>query len=403
MTRSIECESPIASSRQPLGNPLPAEIKAFVYVSSAEDGDIDAYSMDVRSGELLSLGKTRAGKQVMPMALSPDGRHLYAVVRSLPYCVLTYQINAQTGKLHQCACAPLPDRVSYVSTDASGRFLFTASYGGSFVAVSAIEPSGAVEKAVCRVIPTGKHAHSIRANRRNQFVYAPNLGSDQITQFRFDDSSGMLIENEPAQVKTPSGSGPRHMVFSPDEKYLYVLHELSGEVGQFAIDPLLGTLLEIAYTSINPKGSGLLPGLPPGTPPTSPSFNQNTMESAGPRIWAADLQMTPDGRFLYATERTTSKIALLRVAAGTGRLNYVTHYATETQPRSIRIDPTGQFLVAAGQKSDRISVYRIDQADGSLSPVGRYPVGQDANWVEIVSFPTFLPISQPTESSRNEY
>lgn len=370
-----------------MGNPLPAETKTFVYVSCAEDGDIDSYSMDVHSGDLLSLGKTKAGTQVMPMALSPDGQHLYAVVRSLPYGVLTYQINAHTGKLHQCASAPLPDRVSYVSTDASGRFLFTASYGGSFVAVSAIEPSGVVEKAVCRVIPTGKHAHAIRADRRNQFVYVPNLGSDQITQFKFDDNSGMLIENEPAQVKTPPGSGPRHVVFSPDEKFLYVLHELSGEVGQFAVDPLLGTLTEIAYTSIHPEGSGLLPGLPPGKPPASPGLNQKPVENEGLRIWAADLQMTPDGRFLYATERTTSKIALFRIAAGTGRLSYVTHYSTETQPRSIRIDPTGQFLVAAGQKSDRISVSRIDQADGSLSLVGRYPVGQDANWVEIVSFP----------------
>lgn len=377
MTPSIEHEWPTTSSSQPLCHSS-RQTKTFVYVSNAEDGDIDAYSMDVYSGELLSLGKTGAGKQVMPMALSPDGRHLYAVVRSLPYCVLTYQIKADTGKLRLCARAPMPDRVSYVSTDASGRFLSTDSYGGSFVAVSAIELSGAVEKAVCRVIPTGKHAHSIRADRRNQFVYAPTLGSDQITQFRFDDSNGTLTENEPAQVKTPSGSGPRHVAFSPDEKYLYVLHELSGEVGRFAIDPLLGTLNEIAYTSFLPQGSSLLPALPPGKPPPTLGFDQNVTKNEGPRIWAADLQMTPDGRFLYATERTTSKISLLRIAAGTGRLSYVTHYATETQPRSIRIDPT----------------------DGSLSPVGRVSAGRVASWVEIVSFPTRLPISQLTESPR---
>jgi 6-phosphogluconolactonase len=103
-----------------------------------------------------------------------------------------------------------------------------------------------------------------------------------------------------------------------------------------------------------------------------------------PKVWAADIQITPNGKFLYTTERTTNKIALFTVAPGTGKLTYVTNFATEAQPRGIRIDPTGQYLVASGEKSDRISVYKIDQGSGKLSEPTRYPVGNGANWVEIV-------------------
>ena len=88
-----------------------------------------------------------------------------------------------------------------------------------------------------------------------------------------------------------------------------------------------------------------------------------------PKVWAADIQITPDGKFLYSTERTTNKIALFTVAPGTGKLTYVANFATEAQPRGIRIDPTGQYLVASGEKSDRVSVYKIDKGTGnSASP-----------------------------------
>jgi 6-phosphogluconolactonase len=103
-----------------------------------------------------------------------------------------------------------------------------------------------------------------------------------------------------------------------------------------------------------------------------------------PPIWAADLHLTPNGKFLYSSERNTDKIALFKVAPGTGKLAYVTNFATERQPRGFNIDPTGRYLVASGEKSDKLSVYRIDPASGKLSEPTRFPVGKGANWVEIV-------------------
>lgn len=354
----------------------PAAAKSFVYASNADDGDIDGYALDQATGALTPLGKTKAGPKVMPMTVSPDKLQLYAVLRSEPFAVLTYAIDPATGALRQEATAPLPDSMAYVSTDATGRFLFTASYGGDKVAVSPIDADGLVRSEAGQVIPTGKNAHAIRADRTNRFVYATNLGSDQIVQFRFDAATGRLTPNDPPMVKTAAGDGPRHPVLSPDDKHLYVLCELSGNVLHFAVDQDKGTLTLLDSVGTVPAEAGLVPGTPPGAP-------------AGdkPKIWAADLQATPDGRFLYATERTTSRIALLSVDPATGKPAYVSNYATETQPRGIRIDASGTWLIASGEKSDRLAVYRIDKASGSLTPVGRYPVGRDANWVEIVEVP----------------
>jgi len=356
----------------------PAAAKSFVYVSNADDGNIDGYALDQATGALTSLGKTPAGPKVMPMTVSPDRRHLYAVVRSEPFAVLTYAIDPASGALRQEATAPLPDSMAYVSTDAAGRVLFTASYGGDKVAVSPIDADGLVKAEAGQVIPTGKNAHAIRADRSNRFVYATNLGSDQIVQFRFDAATGRLTPNDPPVVKVAAGNGPRHPVLSPDDKHLYVLCELSGNVLHFAVDQETGTLTLLDSTGTVPAEAGLVPGLPPGTPPANDGKQ---------RIWAADIQPTPDGRFLYATERTTSRIALLSVDPATGKPAYVANYPTETQPRGIRVDASGTWLVASGEKSDRLAVYRIDKASGALTPVGHYPVGRDANWVEIVEVP----------------
>ncbi len=360
----------------------PACARTFVYVSSAIDGDIDSYAMDADSGQLTPLGKIAAGRLVMPMTTSPDHRHLYAVVRTKPPAVLTYDIDPQSGKLDQRASAPLPDTMDYVSTDAAGRFLFTASYDEGKIAVSPIEPDARVRKDAIQVVPIGKNAHAIRADASNRFVYATDLGSNQILQFRFDAATGKLTANEPALVKAPPDNGPRHLVFSPDDRYLYVLNEMSGNVAQFAIDPASGALREIAYTGSVPPDSGLQTGRA-----YDPKAAVQPPHDDTPRIWCADVQITPNGKFIYTTERRRSRISLMRVATDSGRLSYVTDYATEAQPRGIRVDASGRFLVASGERSDRLSVYRIDQGDGRLALVGRYPVGHDANWVEIVSLP----------------
>jgi len=359
--------------------------KTFVYVSNAQDGNIDAYIMDTSTGALTPIGKAEAAKLVMPMTVSPSKKYLYAVIRSQPTRVLTYAIDPATGALTQKASAPLPDSMPYVSTDHTGRYLFTASYGGDKLAVSPIGENGLAEAEAIQVIATGRNAHAILPDRSNKFVYATTLGANQVLQFIFDSNTGKLTANEPAAVSPEAGHGPRHMAFSPDNKNLYVLNELSGHVTQYAVDTGKGTLTLVESISSVPGEAGLVWGAPQAPVGAAPApAAAAAPKDDKPKVWAADIQITPNGKFLYSTERTTNKIALFTVTAETGKLAYVTNFATEAQPRGIKIDPSGQYLVASGEKSDRLSVYKIDQSTGKLGEPSRYPVGNGANWVEIV-------------------
>jgi 6-phosphogluconolactonase len=265
--------------------------------------------------------------------------------------------------------------------DATGRFLLTASYGGDKIAVSPIAATRLVEAEAIQVIPTGRNAHAILADRTNRFVYVPLLGANQVLQFHFDAKTGKLTPNTPPAVNAGPGDGPRHLVFAPDNRHLYVLNELTGRVTQFAVDQAKGTLTAVESVGSVPPEAGLVPGAPQAPAGTTPSPGP---KDDRPKVWVADIQLTPNGRFLYSTERTLSKIALFTVAPGTGKLAYITNVPTEKQPRGIKIDPSGTFLIASGEKSDRLAVYRIDQGSGRLTEVNRVPVGKGANWVEIV-------------------
>ncbi|MGT2488404.1 lactonase family protein [Methylobacterium oryzae CBMB20] len=228
----------------------------------------------------------------------------------------------------------------------------------------------------------------MQADRSNRFVFATNLGSDQIAQFTFDTAQGRLVPNDPPYLKTAKGEGPRHFQFSPDNRFLYLLSELTGTLTQFAFDPATGTLSPTLSVASVPPDSGLVPGTiqPPVTAATLAARARN---DAPPQlaIAAADIQITPDGRFLVTTERTSSKLAVFRLDLATGTPTFVSSIATVTRPRGIRIDPSSRYLIASGEKSNDLAVYRIDGETGDLREVGRYPGGRGANWVEIVDLP----------------
>ena len=127
-----------------------------------------------------------------------------------------------------------------------------------------------------------------------------------------------------------------------------------------------------------------MPGMPRGAVGT-PGANQAPRNTDND-IWAADVHLTPNGRFLYASERTTNTIGAFRVEGANGKLIYLGSTPTEKQPRGFAIEPNGRFLVASGEKSETISVYAIDPASGALRLLQKYPTGKGSNWVEIVSF-----------------
>jgi 6-phosphogluconolactonase len=351
-----------------------AQAATFVYVSNAEDGDIGVYTL-LPDGTLQPGAKVEAGKPVMPMSVSPDRRFLFAAVRSKPFTVITYAIDPKSGALAKRSSAALAESFPYIRVDKTGRFLLGASYGGNLVSVNAVGKDGTVSDPK-QVIPTARNAHSIITDNTNRFVFVPHLGTDQIFQFRFDAKTGRLTANTPPVVQLKAGSGPRHIIMSPDNRFAYLLNELTATVTTLSLDAKSGLLTEVSSASALPADTKLVPGAP------RPSPGRNVDND----VWASDLHLTPDGKFLYAAERTSSSIGALSVDPATGKLTYLSSTPTESQPRGFAIDPTGRTMVVSGEKSETISVYAIDPATGALSLRQKYPTGKGSNWIEVVGF-----------------
>jgi 6-phosphogluconolactonase len=344
----------------------------YVYVSNAEDGDIGMYTLQA-DGALKPGVRSKADKMVMPMSISPDKRYLVAATRNKPFTAYTYHINRSTGALKLIGTGPLAESLPYIEHDRTGRFVLGASYGADLVSVNPVGSDGKVREAI-QVIPTARNAHAIRTDNTNRFVFVPHLGTDQVFQFLFDPTSGRLTPNTPPLLQMKAGTGPRHLVISPDNRFVFLLNELTATVSVLSLNGKTGILREVQSISALPPDTRLVPGAPRPTP------GRNTDND----IWASDLHLTPNGRFLYAAERTSSSIGAFRVEDG--KLTYLGSTPTEKQPRGFAIDPAGRFMVVSGQKSDTLSSYAIDPSSGALKLVGRYPTGKDSNWVEIVSF-----------------
>ena len=332
-----------------------------VYVANADSQEISVLSLDRSSGALMPIETVPVGGTVMPLVVSPDKRVLYAALRSQPFRVGSFAIDPASGRLKKLGESALADSMANIDTDRSGRWLFAASYGGHKITVNAIDQNGLVG-AIHQLIATKPNAHAIHADAANRFVLATSLGGDNLSSWRFDAATGTLSPNEPALVSTGTKSGPRHFVWDASQRRLYLLCELDASVYVFDYDVARGSLREVQRTS----------ALPPGF--------------AG-KPWAADLHLAPDGRHLYASERTSSTITVYAVDAATGQLTTLSQAPTEKTPRGFAIDPSGRYLIAAGQDAHAVAVHAIDPASGALTALHRYAVGKNPNWVEIVDLP----------------
>ena len=339
--------------------------ETFAYVGNADSNDISVFKM-AESGEMTPVqtvafkGVDKPGSST-PLAITPDHRVLIAGIRAQPYQAVSLAIDPKTGQLSHIGNGPLADSMANIAVHPSGKFLFSASYGGNKVAVNPLLANGVAGEPT-QVIPTGLNAHAFLPSPDGRFVFATNLGSDQVLAFAFDATTGSLTPNDPPAYKVPAKSGPRHLVFHPNGKFVYLVHELNGDVAAFAYEARSGAWDEIQRTTALPEGFS-------GKP------------------WAADIHITPDGRFLYASERTTNTLAAYKVDATSGKLTTIGSVPTEKQPRGFHIDPSGRYLAAVGELSDSMTVYAIDQSNGALAKLKSYATGKRPNWVEFLNLP----------------
>lgn len=339
----------------------------FVYVAHLGSREVSSWRMG-SDGALTAMQTLAVSGKVMPMTVSPDKRFLYAALRSQPYSVAGFSIDAASGMLAHMGDTPVPDSLVYISTDRTGRNLLCAvnpsgdkTRRTGMLSVSPIDAAGRVGP-VRQVFRTEPKIHAIMADPSNRHVFATSCDGDVVLRHRLNLEQGMLSRDVLAPIRVIRKSGPRHFTFSPDGRFFYLLNEYDATVYAFEYEPVEGMLNELQIVDTIPEGAAMV----------------------GDHRRAADIHITPDGRFLYSSERTTHTLAMFRRDVTSGTLTPNGHVPTGREPRSFAIDPSGTFLIVAAVLSDTLSVYRIDQDAGTLSLAGTYPVGKGPNWIEIV-------------------
>lgn len=354
--------SPFVGGGKAMAESMPDTV---AYVSNAGSKEIHALAMNRDSGELVLIDKApvpgtdKPSPTSMPLAVTPDRRFLYAALRSEPYCVSSFAIDRETGRLQHLSVAPLAASMADIVTDRTGRFLLGASYPGNKLTINPIDADGHVVGETTQIIADKPKAHCVIVDPTNKHCYATALGSDSIMQWTFDPARGRLSAIAPGEIRTKPGAGPRHLVLHPSGRFLYLITETTDTIGVYAVDPASGKLTELQFVDALPA-----------------DFKEQPA--------AADLHVTPEGRFLYGSERKTSTLAGYRIDPEKGTLTPIGHFPTEKTPRGFNIDPRGRFLLSVGLDSSAMTVYRIDPQSGALATLQQYPMGEMPNWIEIV-------------------
>ena len=377
--------APLAARAQPASRRIVAYVGTYSAPAGSGRGEgIHLLDMDPATGVLTQRDVVKTAANPSWLALDRTRTHLYSAnevaAETGAGTVSAYSVDRATGRL------TLLNSVSsegagpaHMSIHPAGKHALVANYGGGTVAVLPIQPDGQLGQATdvkrhqgttgparASSAPAGSfamsghdrpHAHMIESDASGRFVFAADLGLDQIFVWKFDDAKGTLTPNDPPSVVLPSGDGPRHFAFHPKGRWFYSLQEEASTVVTFDYDAANGRLSAKQTTSTLPRGFA-------GTNFTS------------------EIVVSPDARFVYVANRLHDSIAWLSIG-GDGTLTWAGEEWTRGDyPRSFTIDPTGRFLFSCNQRSDAIACFRVDARSGRLTFTGQYtPVGSPAHLV----------------------
>jgi 6-phosphogluconolactonase len=357
---------------------LAAPIRFYVgtYTDHSASHGIYTGTLDPATGKLSPLTLAAEAPDPNFLALSPDGRFLYAALGPAKNdAVAAYAIRPE-GTLREIDRQPAQGSgICYVSLDKTGRFAFIANYSSGNIACFRLGADGSVvgpatDTAVFHGSgPNPKrqaraYAHSIYASPDNAFIYACDLGSDRVWIFRFDAGTGKLTPADPPSVALSPGSGPRHLAFGPDGLRVYVANELDVTVSVFARDAATGALQLIETAS----------ALPPGVSLTD-------------KITSAEIAVHPSGRWAYVSVRGCETIAVFALDPAGKIAQIQSAPAGVKMPRHFAIDPTGRWLIAEGQADHRLVVLSLDPATGLLGAPGQ---------VEAIGSPVCVVFARPS-------
>ena len=331
-----------------------------------EKGGIHAYSFNMETGTLKPLHRTVGVENPFFLALSSDRKYLYSTHAKQfsgkeDEHVAAFEIAGRTGELKPLNRQSAKGFAAcYLDMDKTGKSVLVANYTSGSVAALPVRADGSLGEAASFFQHKGSsvnpqrqkepHAHCIVVSPENKYAYAADLGTDQILCYKLDPAAAKLTPNDPSFAKAPAGAGPRHLTFHPNGKRVYVINELLNSVTVFDYDADSGALTEKQTIS------------------TLPDDFKGTS-------YCADVKITPDGRFLYGTNRGHDSIAIFQIGDD-GRLALVAIEPSRGKgPQNLAITPGGQWLLCANMPGNNVAVFRIDAKTGRLKPHGE-PVGQ---------------------------
>jgi 6-phosphogluconolactonase len=348
--------------------------RAYVGTYTGKTGSkgIYEFNLDAATGKMSAVEVAAETEAPSWVVVHPNGKYLYAANEAGKESAVTaFAIEQKTGKL--TLLNKLPARGEdpcYLSFDRTGKFLFVANYTSGNVVVFPILPDGrlgehtALQKDAGTLGPNkerqeGPHAHWIRSSEDNRTVYVSDLGLDRVLSYTFESAKGSLTPGAATEsAELQPGAGPRHVAFSKDRKFMYVLGEINSTVTVFTKEQSQA-FRRIQSVSTLPAGfSG--------------------------RNDTAEIEIHPNGKFLYASNRGDDSIVVYRIAAERDKWSKNTDFTFANgelaqveivrtggkEPRHFTIDPSGNFLLAENENSDTIVEFRIDPTSGNLSPTG---------------------------------
>ncbi|OQP68473.1 lactonase family protein [Niastella populi] len=314
------------------------------------------YKMNTQTGEVAAVSNAKAANPSY-LALSPDEKFVYAVNEDAndKGSVSVFSFDKSNGTLKYIDKQTSGgDHPCYVAVNKTGKWVAVANYSGGSFSTLPIMANGTLGNPTT-VQHTGSsvdkerqekpHVHSTVFSPDDKYIFVPDLGIDKVMIYSFNPGSG---KPEPASVPfaaTPAGSGPRHFTFHPNGKLAYLVEEMGGAVSAYKYKD--GKLTLIQHISTYPAG-----------------FTG--------KKWSADIHVSPDGKFLYATNRTPSNTIAIFSIDKSGKLTAIGHESTKGEvPRNFTIDPTGNFLLVANQETDNVVIFKRDKKSGKLTDTGK--------------------------------
>ena len=345
------------------------------YTSGKSEG-IYVYQFNSDVGAVKAVSSVKISNPSF-VAVSPDEKFVYAVEENAAEkgkggSISAFSFDKTAGKLTYInRQSSAGDHPCYVSVDKTGKWVAAGNYTSGSLSLLPVQADGSLGEATTIIKHAGQgfnkarqaspHVHGTFFSPDNRFLLVPDLGIDKVMMYAFDEITGKLTPAKQPFAESLPGAGPRHLSFHPTNKYAYLMQELSGTVTVFKYKK--GKLMKKQVISSMPAGDTSFAG-------------------------SADIHVSPDGKFLYASNRAESNtIAIFSINKKNGKLTPAGHQSTLGKtPRNFNFDPTGNFLLVANQNSDQVVIFKINKATGLLTDTGnRIDVGKPVclKWISM--------------------